>query len=341
MSFIDFIGNYNATDPSNNNASRLWWPGTVTEAPTYQAKLGLQGALKDMFRNHPNDNLSLVYFSTPRTSSTGYGYYNFARVPFCRDERLLINSLWFSPKVITTNAEINVYNSSGASTGDIYDVPRANGGTCYNMPLMLAYNQFSANSNLVSYTSNATAGTAGGLGRNGAAKLLVFESDGCVNTDASASFVTSTNGTGYYKVRVADAQNFGAANTEFPTIPSPSNPGFSTLETNAKAICSQICADVSAGGFSTTRRTVKVHCIAFGSLFDSTNTSAGKTNALQILADFEVIGGIQSAGATTLSSNKIIVGDFNTRIKNLQSAFSSIMQDGVAVTLLASGPGLP
>jgi hypothetical protein len=344
LTLVDFIGNYNAADPSNNNGPRLWWPGTVAETPTYQTKLGVQAALKDTLRNHPNDNVALIFFSSPKSSPTATGYYNYARVPLGRNERLMINSLWFSPKVISTNGEINIYNSTGASTGDIYDVPRANGGTCYAMPLMLAYNQFSSNSNLVGYTANATPGTAGGLGRNGAAKLLVFESDGCVNTNAdAATLVSSTNGTGYYRVRVADASNLNAAGTEFPANVSNANPPytFSALASSCQAIASQICADVSAGGYSTTRKPVLIHCIAFGSLFEPTNSSTRKTDALSNLAQLEVIGKVQSAGATTLASNKIIVGDFNTRISNLQSAFSSIMQDGVQVTLLSSGAGKP
>jgi len=257
----------------------------------------------------------------------------------------MINALWFSPKVYNNNAEINIYNSSGQSTGDIYDVPRANGGTCYNMGLMLAYNQFSTNrtSALATYTANAPTGTAGGLGRNGAAKLMIFESDGCVNFAANANFQTSTNATGYYKVRIADANNLNAANTEYPTgvTNTGSTATFSALQPVVKSIAQQMCNDVANGGFSTTRNPVKIHCLAFGSLFESGNSSTGKTNALQILADMEVIGKVQSSGATTLASSKIIVGDFNTRINNMQTAFSSIMQDGVQVTLISSGPNLP
>jgi hypothetical protein len=37
----------------------------------------------------------------------------------------------------------------------------------------------------------------------------------------------------------------------------------------------------------------------------------------------------------------IIVGNFSTRIANMQSAFNTIMEDGVPVTLISSGPGLP
>jgi hypothetical protein len=116
---------------------------------------------------------------------------------------------------------------------------------------------------------------------------------------------------------------------------------FSTGATQSQNVATQICANLSAGGFSTTYKPVKIHCIAFGSLFESSNTSSNKTNALQNLASLEIIGSVQSSGATTLASNKIIVGDFNTRISNLQSAFTSIMQDGVQVTLISSGTGQP
>jgi len=337
---IDFLGNYNASDPENNNSPRLWWPGTVTEAPTYQTKLAIQAAVKDALQNHPNDNLSLIFFSSPKGSAGATGYYNSARVPLGRNERTMINALWFSPKVYNNNAEISVYDSAGNSTDDIYDVPRANGGTCYTMPLMLAYNQFSANlGTLGNFTKNAPVGTAGGLGRNGAAKLLVFETDGCVNTAASGTLVSSTNAQGYYKVRVADANNLNAAGTEFPS--GVGSQTYAVLSPAVQGITQQICNDVSAGGFATTRNPVKVHCLAFGSLFDPTNNSTGKTNALKLLAAMEVIGKVQSAGATTLASNKIIVGDFNTRISNMQSAFNSIMQDGVQVSLISSGAGKP
>ncbi len=339
LTMVDYLGNYNASDPSNNNGPRLWWPGTVSEAPTYQTKLGIQAALKDILVNHPNDNVSLIFFSSPRSSAGATGYYNTTPAPMGKNDRLMINSLWFSPKVISTNAEINLYNSSGASTGDIYTVPRANGGTCYSMPLMLAYNQFSANPALVSYTANASAGTAGGLGRNGSSRLLVFETDGMVNTGSAATLVSSTTGQGYYRVRIADANNLSAGGTEFPT--GVSGVSFATGAAQSQAIATQICANLSAGGYSTTRKPVSINCIAFGSLFNASNASSNKTNALQNLATLEAISGVQAPGATTLAPNKIITGHFATRIANMQSAFTSIMQDGVQVTLIPSATGAP
>src|SRR5262249_17737136 len=59
MSLIDFLGNY--------NLGRFWWPGTCHESPTWQCKIGMQAALQDIQRNHPNDNVALVFFSSPKT----------------------------------------------------------------------------------------------------------------------------------------------------------------------------------------------------------------------------------------------------------------------------------
>src|SRR5207302_4603417 len=127
-------------------------------------------------------------------------------------------------------------------------------------------------------------------------------------TGCSANLISSTNGTGYYQVRVADANNLAATGTEFPS--SVGGVTFSVGATQSQTIATQICADLSAGGFSTTRKPVKIHCIAFGSLFNASNSSSYKTNALQNLATLEVIGGVQSSGATTLASNKIVTGNF-------------------------------
>ena len=61
------------------------------------------------------------------------------------------------------------------------------GSTCYAMGLMLAYNQFSANTSLVNYNPGDPAGDAGGNGRHGAQKIIIFETDGAPNTTATAT----------------------------------------------------------------------------------------------------------------------------------------------------------
>ena len=61
------------------------------------------------------------------------------------------DSLWYPPNtVIGSQATVTPYDSNNL------EVPRAMGGTCYAMPLMLAYNQFSANSSLASLQPRRT-----------------------------------------------------------------------------------------------------------------------------------------------------------------------------------------
>src|SRR5262249_4715318 len=159
MSLLDFTGNY--------NLGRFWWPGTMHESPTWQCKIGMQAALADIQINHPNDLVAQIFFSSPKTVYNGSGFYNQARAPLGLDYTRMQNSLWFSPRVIASKTpEIRPYDNGGL---DILDVPRANGGTCYSMPLMLAYNQFSGNTALQTYAkSPAPAGQAGGNRRNSA-----------------------------------------------------------------------------------------------------------------------------------------------------------------------------
>ncbi len=326
MTLLDFMGNY--------NLGRFWWPGTTHEAPTWQTKIGMQSAIQDIQHNHPNDNVALIFFSSPKTAYNSSGFYNQVRVPLSRNYQRMENCLWFAPRVIDTpTPEIRPYDNGGA---DIADVPRANGGTCYAMPLMLAYNQFSGSSGLRTYaTSPAPAGQAGGNGRKGAQKLLVFETDGMVNTTALASFTNAGAYNSYYNVRLADGTSSGS--NEYPTAVSGN---VALGSTQATTILSQICAlDTAASpGYSTARKPVLVHCIAFGSLFDSSNNSTYKTNALSLLENMQYTGGKaggeQATTSTPLASYKIIVGPYATRIANLQTAFGTIMQSGVQVSLI-------
>jgi Flp pilus assembly protein TadG len=326
MSLIDFTGNY--------NMGRYWWPGTVHESPTWQCKIGMQAALNDVQLNHPNDNVAQIFFSSPQTAYNSSGFYNQVRIPLGQNYTGMQNSLWFAPRLLSSpTPEIRPYDNSGL---DITTVPRANGGTCYSMPLMLAYNQFSGSSTLQTYAASpAPTGQAGGNGRKGAQKLIVFETDGMVNTTASANFTNAGAYNSYYNIRIKDGTS-GSYN-EYPTGVTGN---VATATTQATTIATQICAQDTANppGYSTVRKPVLIHCIAFGSLFNSTNNSTYRTNALSLLQNLQYIGGQaggeQATTSTPLASYKIITGTYSQRIANLQQAFSAIMQDGVQVTLI-------
>ena len=74
-------------------------------------------------------------------------------------------------------------------SANFVDTPRADGDTCFAMALMLCYNQFavtpSTDTTLRTYVTSSPitfpTGMAGGMGRKGAQKVIIFETDGLPN----------------------------------------------------------------------------------------------------------------------------------------------------------------
>jgi hypothetical protein len=309
MTLLDFLGNY--------NQARFWWPGTCHEAPLFTCKLGIQAALQDIQRNHPNDFVSIMMFSTPLYSSSGSGRFNVVRGPLGRDYQRMIDSLWFPPYTIDNpGTEIRPYDSSNN------EAPRGMGGTTPAMGFMLAFNQFSGNSSLRTFTpSPAPTGQAGGLGRRGAQKLIVFETDGMANSLAYAGLTNSGAYNSYYNIRQPGEY--------------PNNSG--SVTSQIYDIVDRICDldTASTPGYSTTRKPVLIHCLAFGTLFEASSSSdPDQAAALSLLQNIQYKGKTQTSATTPLPTYKIIVGDSNQRIDLLRDAFTAIMQDGVQVTLL-------
>ena len=176
LTMVDFLGNYNIWYNVSPYCSRYcWWPGTCHESPLYACKLGIQAALTDIENNHPNNDVSLILFSTPRSSSgeNDDTRFNRVRVGLSQNYSNMNDSLWYPPATVgNSSATVTPYDSNNI------EVPRATGGTCYAYSLMLAYNQFSGNTSLVNYSVGQPAGDAGGNGRQGAQKIIIFETDG-------------------------------------------------------------------------------------------------------------------------------------------------------------------
>lgn len=309
MTMVDFLGNY--------NQDRYWWPGTCHEAPLNASKLGVQAALQDMQINHPNDFVSIMMFSTPKYSANGSGRFNRVRGPLGRNYQRMIDALWFPPYTIDNpGTEIRPYDSS-----DNLEGPRGMGGTCPAMGFMLAYNQFSSNSSLRNYApAPSPEGEAGGLGRRGAQKLIIFQTDGMANTAAAANFQNQGPYNSYYQIRQPGEY--------------PSNSG--TVTTQLYGIVDKICAkdDASSPGYSTNRKPVLIHCLAFGTLFEPTTTDSDKALALDLLQNIQYKGKTQATATTPLADYKKIIGTSTQRIDKLRQAFSAIMQDGVQVSLI-------
>jgi Flp pilus assembly protein TadG len=323
MTMIDFLDNYGLMWQLNPVASRYcWWPGTCHEAPMYACKLGIQAALSDIQNNHPNDFVSLIMFSVPKSSSndTSGTRFNGPRVGMGQNYTNLVESLWFPPSTGgNSNAPVTPYDANNL------EVPRAFGGTCYAMPLMLAYNQFSAASACSGYATPA--GIAGGNGRKGAQKIIIFETDGAPNTTASGTLQNSGSYQSYYKVRYNPSNPAGS---EYPSSVNGYSDNASTVTTQINNICQQIVAADTASppGYTSGARKVLIHCLGFGPLFAPGASTAAPNTAT--LNQMQTIGNVNDG----MPSYKIIYGNQNTIVTNLQQAFTQILESTVPVSLI-------
>jgi Flp pilus assembly protein TadG len=329
MTMADFLGCYNMWG-STSYQKFVWWPGTCHESPLYACKLGIQAALRDCQNNHPNDTVSMIMFSVPNNAaglSSYGGRFNRVRAPLGRNYTRMIDSLWFPATTIDNpGTEIRPYDYANN-----IEVPRAMGGTCYAMGFMLAYNQFSGNSSLVTYNpAPAPSGDAGGLGRKGAQKVIILETDGAPNTTATANFTNAGPYASYYNVRTNSTTPSAG---EFPSVAGYSD-NDPTVTGQINTICQQIVAQDTANppGYSTARKPVLIHTIAFGPVFDA--TSSGRTAALQTLQQIQYIGNTQASASDPLPAYKIITGTDATIVTNLRTALETIMQGEVPVSLI-------
>ena len=310
VSFLSFLSDY--------RISRNWLPGTAHESATWQLKAGIQSALVDIKKNHPNDQAALIYFSS-------LDNYNVARVPMGKNFTRMNNALFYPYSLLDSlsdsNAEIRPYgnnfnsiylgtlpNSSSIAFGQwdnksSGEIPNADGGTDPQMAFMVAYNEFS---------------TATGFnGRKGANKMIIFETDGNPTFKNSATF--QSNGAYISKfINFTKAVDSSLASTE----------ALNTLQ----YVCNLTSANPN--GYSTIKNPVSVHSIAFGQLFETNSTSTGKPAAMNFLVKCQIKGNTSPSGATTLNSEKIIIGNYNQRIEKIRSAFEKILQSGIQITLI-------
>jgi hypothetical protein len=329
MTMVDFLGNYNL-GLQLSYAKHWWWPGTAHEAPLYACKIGMRAALQDIKDNHPNDFVSFIMFSVPMETATDSGSgrrMNRARAPLGRNYTRMIDSLWYPPYTLDNpGTEINIYDPA-----QNLETPRAMGGTCYSMGLMLAYNQFSINSSLANYNpAPAPVGDAGGNGRKGATKVVIFLTDGQPNHLATASFENAGSHNSYYRIRF-NSSSLGAS--EYPNVSGTSD-NSATVKTEIFNICTQIAASETAAspGYSSTRHPAQIHCLGFGPVFGP--ASPDSAAALATLAQMEAIGNVPASQRIGTVSYKVLVGDDTALSTNLQTAITKIMQDGRQVSLI-------
>jgi hypothetical protein len=202
------------------------------------------------------------------------------------------------------------------------------------MGLMLAFNQFSTNSTLRTFNpAPAPTGDAGGLGRKGAQKLIIFETDGLPNIRATKALTTSSSPhESYYPIRYNSTD---PTLSEYATVSGELSDNDANVLSDVNSICTALTADEANHGFGTRAKPVLIHCIAFGGVIGSSAPST--------LVTMETLGNIpveQRIGSTTApygsvtAPYKLITGTETQMRDGLRNCISRIMQAGIQVSLL-------
>ncbi len=95
-----------------------------------------------------------------------------------------------------------------------------------------------------------------------------------------------------------------------------------TVVNQVQSIVTQLAAQDTANGFSTSTRPFLLHCLAFGPQINST--------AISTLNQMQTTGNVTD----NMPSYKIINGNSSTVVSDLQTAIAKILQDGVQVSLI-------
>jgi hypothetical protein len=337
---VDYLHNYNMSTyaPYDGFSFSFKQPGDAYEAPSYSAKQAYLAAITTMQNNHPNDWFTIVPYSNPRVSATDTaGRLNMVRCPLGTNYNYASSALLFPFGTITAagssnSTELTPYTADPATSlvpsADFVDIPRGNGDTCFAMALMLCFNQFAAtpssDTTLRSYVSSSPitfpANMAGGNGRSGAQKVIIFETDGLPNTLATASPVWSGS-YAYYQIRY-DMNK--PSSSEYPTI--------SETSINNSAVLAQVYALVQQLGstYGSTRNPFRLYGVGFGPVFQGANASSAETT----LQTMQYYAGTQSSISTPLPSNQIITGTDAQMSANMVQTFTNILENGVQIALI-------
>ncbi len=302
---------------SDRNGAYGWLSGTVHQSQCWQLKAAMNSALDDIKNNHPNDYCSLSHFSTAA--------YSVPRVPMGQDWQSLRLSLFYPNarpsqsandfinlvKGGDTTTEIRPYNSSMSPTL-VANLPGPNGGTDPVSGMAMAFNTLSWSASAQS--AKSPAGTQnGGTGRRGAAKIVIFETDGVPNSTQNWGYTNPNTANAYYQ--------FGGSNEG------------TGADGTAIAVVNRMRQQQGAGGMSLPNAPCRVFAIGFGDLF-TPPLNAAATSAATFLLNVQKAGGTSAAADTALPTGHIITGPYQTRIDNLKSTLERIMQSGVQVTLI-------
>ncbi len=332
---VDFLHNYNMYENVSNYY--VMQAGDSYEAPIYTGRQAYLATINTIENNHPNDWFSLIFYSEPRSSASDTDRFNNVACPLGTNYAYARSSLFFPYSTINADGsanstEVTPYDTDPATgnmpSANFVDTPRPKGNTCFAMALMLAYNQFaltpSNDTKLRTFVSSSPitfpSAMAGGMGRKGAQKVVIFETDGLANCTATASLV-SAGSYNYYKIRY-DMNK--PSTSEYPTT-AQTNLNASTATSQVYTLVQQLVST-----YSTSRNPFRLYAIGFGPVFQGPDASS----ALTTLQTMQYYAGTQSSASTALPTNQIITGTDAQMSSNMISTFTDILENGVQIALI-------
>jgi hypothetical protein len=346
MMMVDYLHNCNFAESSLSaeTGSGPWFqmtPGDGYEAPLYSGKQGFLGAINTMQTNHPNDWFTTIFYGWPRQSATDVKSHNCVNAPLGTNYAYAKSAMFFPFSTInadgsSNNTEVTPYDADPATgaipSSNFVDVARGDGDTCFDMALMLAYNQFITtpknDTALRTYVTGTPitfpGGMAGGMGRKGAQKVIIFETDGCANCTASVSSMTSAPAYApaqYYPIRY-NMNNPSAS--EYPTI-APTYIGDPAVANNIQQYVTQLATDHGSA-----RNPFRLYGLGFGPVFSGPLSSTGT----QMLQNMQYWAGTQSSPNTALDPSQIITGTDAQMTTNMTNAYTNILQNGIQIALV-------
>jgi hypothetical protein len=261
----------------------------------------------------------------------------------------LTNALWYPYSLLDSNGNLSgTFRPYDSSWNDLSQgiIPNSHGGTNPTGGFMTAYNEFANN------------------GRKGAAKVVVYETDGVSHDYYNPSNYSAGNFT--FGSNIDEPVNSDITQTSKTTqwilagiLCNPTTSPTSYTFTMNDASPSVSVTIPATPGFSTVRSPVRIHSLAFGELFEpsiaTTTTQTGASGsamqiaALRCLLGNQIISGTSPASDTIGScygysstgtyttgtqSFKMIIGNYSARIDLIRQALQRIMQAGVQVALI-------
>ena len=292
LSMITFLSDY--------FLGRNWLPGTCHETPTWQLKQCVKAVLDDIEENHPNDIMTLVFFSS-------LDRYNSPKTKLSRNFNHMRNSLFYPSSVIDPLTGNLINGPEGykrpyeaRSSRDLRDItettkcdiPNAQGFTSIDMGLQVAFNQFSS--------------TVGYDGRLGAGKIVFLESDGAPTRSCQ---VNGFNGSIYDPIKIKSDNN-----------------NENRLQNRVDSL-NVIDKFVEKYGTPNSKNPIQIHSIAFGS---AAQADAG---GREFLTNAQRING--KTTTTIGADNRLPTQEaINIKIRKIKSVVSDAMQSTVLISLV-------